>query len=364
MKINIKGSELARALAPCVGVVENNATLPILTHIVISVANGRLKVVGSDMETTVTSYCDAQIKGDESFTVPARKIAALITELPTENDVAINLASNAAMITSGKSRFKLQSLTGDKYPMPSTNDGLGEVSVNSHELGKALDQTLPSTAVNDIRYYLNGLLFEIRKEKLTVVSTDGHRLAVSEVPIQADFEATFILPRKAAGLVRKTLKTGDLVIIKHLENMVEFTVGDVSIISKLIEGSFPDWRRVVPKNKILAKVGVDAMQNAIRRALIVLADVKTKGATLTFGKNTVSIEAKNGGDDNEAADELDVDYAGEEIIINVNASYLSDALASINGTSVFAMSDEPNTAFTVRPNDSEFPLHVVMPMRL
>lgn len=363
MKINIKGSDFARALSPCVGVVENNSTLPILTHIVISSANGKLKIVGSDMETTVTSYCDAQIKGDESFTVPARKISALVTELPTDNNVTINVADNAAVITSGKSRFKLQSLEGDKYPLPKADDGLGQVTVNSHELGKALDQTLPSTAVNDIRYYLNGLLFEIRKEKLTVVSTDGHRLAVSEVSIQADFEATFILPRKAANLIRKTLKTGEFVTIKHLEKMVEFTVGDVTIISKLIDGSFPDWRRVVPKNKIKAAVGVDAMQIAIRRTLIVLGDVKTKGATLTFGKNTLAIEAKNGGDDNEAADELDVDYDGQEIVINVNASYLSDALATIDGTSTFLMSDDQNTAFIVKPNDSEFPLHVVMPMR-
>lgn len=364
MNIKIKGSDLARALAPCVGVIENNSMLPILTHIAVSSADGRLKFVGSDAETVVTSFCNAEIKGDAGFTVPARKLAAIVTELPSEEDVTIKLKENQTFVTSGKSRFKLQSMAENSYPLPSASEGAGSLTVNSLELGKALDHTLPSTAVNDVRYYLNGLLFEIANKELTLVATDGHRLAVSKVDVDCDFEARFILPRKAAALVRKTLKTGDSVVITHLDKMVEFTIGDVSILSKLIEGAFPEWRRVVPKNEIFAKVDVDSMQDAIRRASIVLSDVKSKAATLTFNKNLVAIEAKNGSDDNEAADELDIDYDGVEISLSVNGSYLSDALATIEGTSVFALSETPQSAFTVKPVNSDYPLHVVMPMRL
>lgn len=367
MKIKLQAALFQAALANCTGALGNVPNIPILSHIKVSSDIKRIKLVVSDVETTITTFVEAEFESnaDFEFTMPAKKVSMIVAELDAKATITLDVEDNKVKMQSGKSRFKLLSLKASDFPVPTIGEELGSCTVNAQTFGKALDDTMPSSAVNDVRYYLNGIYLSFEADKSTLVATDGHRLSFNVIDISnSNLETNFIVPRKTATLVRKLAKTGAEIRLAKHASMVHFIIGDVSIVSKLIDGQFPDWKRVVPQNKIHADVDVDALQVALRRSLIVLADQKSKGITMTFTQENLTVHARSAEDSNEADDELVVDYDGGECVITVNPAYVSDALSSVGENSTFLLPDSQQSPFVVRPKGAEYPCHVVMPMRV
>ncbi|CAN5270995.1 DNA polymerase III subunit beta [soil metagenome] len=361
---------LLRPLSIVSGIVERRHTLPILANILIKKDGTDVAFVSTDIEIQITTRAPIGAGKEETqTTVAARKLLDILKALP-DGTVKLDLSDKKLGVQSGKSRFKLQTLAAEDFPTVNTPTSFAaSFSMPQQALKHLFAMVHFSMAQQDIRYYLNGLLLVVDGGQVAAVATDGHRLAYSVIKVDGDFPKTdVIIPRKTIiELQRLLADTDDAVRIDIAANQIRFTFsaqgGDIELISKLVEGKFPDYQRVIPKNHTRTfTIPRDELQHALQRVAILTSE-KFKAVRLAIADNALGITSSNA-DQEDAQEELEVDYAGEPIEIGFNVGYLLDVLGNLKCERVqLAFGDANSSALLTIPEDETFK-YVVMPMRI
>jgi DNA polymerase-3 subunit beta len=359
---------LLKPLQAVSGIVEKRNTLPILSNVLIERQADRLNLLATDLEIQVmTGFgCDKAAAESSQITVSARKLQDILRALPDDAQTTLEVQPNRLQVRSGKSRFTLQTLPAEDFPrLAPAGDGGTTVTLPQRALRALFLLVQYAMAQQDIRYYLNGLLIALDEGRLKMVATDGHRLAYASRALDgATGKAEVILPRKAVlELVKLLSDSDDPVTMEMSSSQVRFSFGDIQLISKVIDGKFPDYERVIPTNydkQFLIQRPV--LLAALHRAAI-LSNEKFRGVRWMLGAGSLSISCTNN-EQEEAQDELDIDYGGEAIDIGFNINYVLDVLTNVQAESVqCAFGDANSSMLMTLPDDADF-RYVVMPMRI
>ncbi len=369
MKFIVDRETLLKPLQATQGVVERRQTLPILSNVLVAVEGQRLSVTATDMEVELVA--GAVLEGAEpgEITVPARKLIDICRALPGEAKISFAVEGERALIRSGKSRFTLSTLPASEYPSADRPADDAVVSVKQGELKRLIELTHFAMAHQDVRYYLNGLLVELEPEQLRAVATDGHRLAVAEMTIQGNGEGTersLILPRKGIGELLRLLGSEDDVMELVIgSNAVRATFSDLQFTSKLIDGRFPDYERVIPEPEECEKqflVDKESLRQCLTRAAI-LSNDKYRAVRLSLSPGTLRVVANNP-EQEEAEDEMEIDYEGDSLEVGFNVTYLIEALNALPGENARLYFTDASSSCLIAPEGDERCRYVVMPMRL
>jgi DNA polymerase-3 subunit beta len=355
------------ALQAVSGIVERRHTLPILANVLIRKSGAEVEFTTSDLEIQVRTR--AELDGDAgsfSTSVGARKMIEILRSLPAEQVVSLTAHQNKLTLQAGKSRFTLQTLPAEDFPLVQEAADFGpSFSVPQNTLKGLIAQVHFAMAVHDIRYYLNGILFVAEGKQLTLVATDGHRLALARATLEVEMpRQEVILPRKTVLELQRLLKDEDTAIeMRFAGNQAKFSFSGMEFVTKLVEGKFPDYNRVIPKNhKNSVTLGRAALLASLQRAAILTSE-KFKGVRVNLEPGTLRIASSNA-EQEEAKEELEIDYDGEPIEIGFNVTYLVDALANMNQEMVkVELQDANSSALLTNPDDNGFK-YVVMPMRI
>jgi DNA polymerase III subunit beta len=350
------------------GIVERRHTLPILANVLIRKTGPTLEMTTSDLEIQIRTT--AQLEGDAgdfTTTVGARKLIDILRTMPADQIVSLESTGGKLLLKGGKSRFTMQSLPAEDYPLVQESASFGPVfSVPQKTLKDLLNQVSFAMAVHDIRYYLNGILFVAEGKQLSIIATDGHRLAFSSATLDVEVpKQEVILPRKTVIELQRLLsdKAEGQLSMQFANNQAKFSFDGMEFVTKLVEGKFPDYNRVIPRNhhnKIT--MGRASFLASLQRTAIMTSE-KFKGVKLNIEAGTLRVAANNA-EQEEAVDELDIDYAGDEIEIGFNVTYLIDALSNMPQDMVcLELSDGNSSALFTIPDDPHFK-YVVMPMRI
>ena len=373
MKFTIHRENLLKPLQAVQGVVERRQTLPILANFLLTIENGRLSVTATDMELELVASTDLPDAEPGEVTVPARKLVDICRSLPADAEIQVEVDGERAKVRSGRSRFSLTTLPAVDFP--SSDDLTGELRITAKEgqLRRLLELTSFAMAHQDVRYYLNGLLLDMGEGLLRAVATDGHRLAIAEIPVDrgdagdaGDAARQVIVPRKGISELLRLLGNGDQeVTIDVGSNGIQITLPEVRLTSKLIDGKFPDYRRVVPKAGDSDKTVVvdrELVRQALSRAAI-LSNDKYRAVRLCLEPNVLRVVANNP-EQEEAEDEVEVAYQGEGLEIGFNVSYLIDALTALPGDEAEIHLGDSSSSCLITPRGEGDCQYVVMPMRL
>jgi DNA polymerase III subunit beta len=355
------------ALQAVAGIVERRHTLPILANVLIRKSGSRIELTTSDLEIQVRTT--AELDGDAgnfATTVGARKLIDILRSMPADQTVTLSANQNKLTLQGGKSRFTLQTLPSDDFPLVQEAADFGPMfSVPQKTLKALINQVHFAMAVHDIRYYLNGILFVAEGKNLTLVATDGHRLALAQSTLDVEIpKQEVILPRKTVLELQRLLKDEDTAIeMRFAGNQAKFVFSGMEFVTKLVEGKFPDYNRVIPKNhKNAVTLGRAPLLASLQRAAILTSE-KFKGVRVNIEPGLLRIASSNA-EQEEAKEELEIDYAGDAIEIGFNVTYLIDALMNMSQEMIKVELQDTNSSalFTV-PEQAGFK-YVVMPMRI
>lgn len=368
MKFSIQRETLLKPLQTIVGVVERRQTLPVLSNILVVVTNDKLSMTATDLEVEMIATVPLENAEPGDITIPARKIVDICRALPDGVDINISLDTEKQRVTvrSGKSRFNLTTLPITDFPSVDEITSQFEFSLPQNVLKRLIEKSSFAMAQQDVRYYLNGLLFEISKGAVRAVATDGHRLALCshECDLNPPDTLQIIVPRKGVGELVKLLEDSDeLVQIQVSNNHIQIKLNDFIFTSKLIDGRFPDYERVIPKN---SDKHIQADRELLRHALLrtsILSNEKYRGIRLRLSDNLIQAQANNP-EMEEAEEEIEVSYTGEDLEIGFNVSYFLDALATISEDNVAIELGDSNSSCVIRPQEDSSCTYVIMPMRL
>ena len=355
------------ALQSVSGIVERRHTLPILANVLLRKTGAQVELTTSDLEIQVRTT--QELGGDEaSFntTVGARKLIDILRSLPADQLVSLSAAQNKLTLQAGKSRFTLQTLPAEDFPLVNESVDFGPAfSVPQKTLRGLVNQVHFAMAVHDIRYYLNGILFIAEGKQLTLVATDGHRLALAQATLDSEVpKQEVILPRKTVLELQRLLKDEDTPIeMRFAANQAKFSFSGMEFVTKLVEGKFPDFNRVIPKNhKNSVILGRAPLLASLQRAAILTSE-KFKGVRINIEPGTLRIASSNA-EQEEAKEELEIDYNGDAIEIGFNVTYLMDALANMGSEMIkLELQDTAASALFTVPDQPGFK-YVVMPMRI
>jgi DNA polymerase-3 subunit beta len=360
--------KLLTALQSVAGIVERRHTLPILANVLLRKTGTTIEFTSSDLEIQVRTRAElGGDAGDFATTVGARKLIDILRALPSDQVVTLSAAQNKLTLQGGKSRFTLQTLPAEDFPLVSESVDFGPVfAVPQKTLRTLLGQVHFAMAVHDIRYYLNGILFIAEGRTLTLVATDGHRLALAQATLEADVPGRqeVILPRKTVLELQRLLADEEAPIeMRFGANQARFAFGGVEFVTKLVEGKFPDYNRVIPAtHKNHLTLGRVPLLGCLQRAAILTSD-KFKGVRINLEPGLLKIASSNA-EQEEAREELEIDYEGDTIEIGFNVTYLIDALANIGPDMVrLDLKDGSASALFTVPDQPGFK-YVVMPMRI
>lgn len=364
MQLVATREDLLGKLLMVTATTERKNTLPILCHVLLEAKAGQLKLRGTDLEVELDTALPATVEQEGTTTVNAKKLLDIVKALPSDAQIKVELdAKERLKIQSGRARFNLASLPANGFPQLTRESGDTRFTVPVPELLELIKTVSHAMGNNDVRYYLNGALFELIDGRLRIVATDGHRLALAEAPNKLDTDAKItnaILPRKAMLELPKVL-SGESVEIEASKSYIKFHLADARFTTKLIEGKFPEYERVIPRqNAQIAVIGKAALQQALTRTQI-LSNEKFRGVRWSFTAGKLEIEAVN--TEQERAEEtLEIEYTGEDISIGINAGYAMEAIGAVDGGKVrIAMSDSKGPMLFSATDATVF---VVMPMNL
>jgi DNA polymerase-3 subunit beta len=349
------------------GIVERRHTLPILANVLIRKTGSALQLTTSDLEIQIRTT--AELDGDAgnfTTTVGARKLIDILRTMPSDQTVSLESSQNKLILKGGKSRFTLQSLPAEDFPLVQEAANFGpSFSVPQKTLKELLHQVSFAMAVHDIRYYLNGILFVAEGKQLSLVATDGHRLAFASATLDVEVpRQEVILPRKTVLEMQRLLSDKEGAIeMQFAGNQAKFTFDGMEFVTKLVEGKFPDYNRVIPKNhKNTITMGRTALLATLQRTAILTSE-KFKGVRLNLEPGVLRVASSNA-EQEEAVDELEIDYNGDAIEIGFNVTYLIDALTNMDQDMVQVdLADSNSSALITIPENTTFK-YVVMPMRI
>jgi len=355
------------ALQSVAGIVERRHTLPILANVLVRKTGGQVQLTTSDLEIQIRTT--VELGGDEgnfATTVGARKLIDILRTMPADQSVSLESSAAKLILKGGKSKFTMQSLPAEDFPLVQESANFGPVfSVPQKTLKSLLAQVSVAMAVHDIRYYLNGILFVAEGNKLSLVATDGHRLAFASATLDVEVpKQEVILPRKTVLELQRLLSDKDGAIeMQFAGNQARFRFEGMEFVTKLVEGKFPDYNRVIPRNHHnIIVLGRAPLLASLQRTAIMTSE-KFKGVRLNVEPGMLRV-ASNNAEQEEAVDELDIDYGGDAIEIGFNVTYLIDALQNMSQDMVrIELSDGNSSALLTIPDNEHFK-YVVMPMRI
>ena len=361
-------AQVLEALQSVAGIVERRHTLPILANVLLRKNGNSIEFTTSDLEIQVRTHAELGGDGGQlATTVGARKLIDILRALPADQLVTLSSSQNKLTLQGGKSRFTLQTLPADDFPLVNESVEFGPTfSVPQKTLRDLVNQVHFAMAVHDIRYYLNGILFIAEGKTLTLVATDGHRLALGQAQLAAEVPSKqeVILPRKTVLELQRLLRDEETPIeMRFASNQAKFSFSGMEFVTKLVEGKFPDYNRVIPKNHKNALVlGRAPLLASLQRAAILTSE-KFKGVRINLEPGLLRIASSNA-EQEEAKEELEVDYDGDAIDIGFNVTYLIDVLANMGQEMVkLELQDSSASVLISVPGHPGFK-YVVMPMRI
>lgn len=367
MKFSISRENFLQPLQLVSGAVERRHTLPILSNVLIKVSDSSLWLTGTDLEVELIS--NVTLTGDfveGEITVPAKKLLDICKGLTDGSNIDFNVDGNKALLRSGRSKYSLSTLSAEDYPNLEDWQGELEFEISQTALKRLIDSTYFCMAQQDVRYYLNGMSLETEDNLIRTVATDGHRLALCRMPYESAtlVNRQVIIPRKGVLEIIRLIEDNDkLVKVQVGSNHIRIFSTDFIFTSKLVDGRFPDYRRVLPKDgdkKI--ESSKDVLKHAFSRASI-LSNEKFKGVRLNLSNGELKITANNP-EQEEAEEIVDVDYNGDDLEIGFNVAYLIDVMNGLGGDDVLISLADSNSSALIEDAKDDSALYVIMPMRL
>lgn len=371
MKLSINREKSLPSLNLVSTVVERKQTLPILSNLFFELKKGNLRLIGTDLEVEVSEII-AEVKGDDgSFTSSTEKILNIARMLPEKSDINMKQEKKKVILTSGKTRYTLQTLPADEFPRIEAGDWQERIKISQGDLRKLLQKTSFAMAVQDVRYYLNGVLLQVSAKQLRAIATDGHRLAQSDVKIKLDISETqeLIIPRKAIMVINQLLdhdgNDDAEVTLEFSKNHLRITKNKTTLITKLIDGKFPEFKGVL-ENKADVVLSVDRkefMDTLNRVAILTDATDRFRGVKLQLEKGTMKITAHNVGQE-EAEETMEVDYKGELLENGYNVTYLTDVTQASDSKTIELHIQKSDGVCILKQPDDKQTVWLVMPMRI
>jgi DNA polymerase-3 subunit beta len=365
MKLTAEREKLLAPLQAVIGVVERRQTMPVLANVLLGVAQGKLSIAATDLEVELVAATEVSVQQPGDITVPGRKFLEILRALPEKSSVSISTEGEKAVIRAARSRFTLSTLPAAEFPVIDDINAQQTVQIPRKDLARLLEKTHFSMAQQDVRYYLNGMLLEIDGDLLRAVATDGHRLALCEATLETKAKASqqVIVPRKGVLELQRVLTPEGTAAVAIGSNHVRAQIGDVRFTSKLIDGRFPEYSRVIPAAPGAAiRADRDVLRQALQRTAI-LSNEKYRGIRINVRNNAITVQAHNP-EQEEAEEEIEVSYTGNELEVGFNVNYLLDALAAIEGQDVELGLTDSNSSCLIRSPGNSSARYVVMPMRL
>jgi len=366
MKFKIKRETLLKPLQFVIGVVERRQTLPVLSNLLLQADTGRISLTATDLEVELVANFDLDVADGGEITIPARKFLDICRTLPDESELNVSFLNERVQVKSGKSRFTLSTLPATEFPVIEDIQVQKEFKLPQRELKKLIERTSFAMAQQDVRYYLNGLMLELKESQMRAVATDGHRLAISEVSADIDVQESYqvIVPRKGIQELARLLEDSDeMAIIQLGSNHIRIQLPELRFTSKLIDGKFPDYNKVLPR---ASDKFVKAEREVLKQSLVrtsILSNEKYRGVRLSFSNQQLSIQAHNP-EQEEAEEEIAIEYTGDTVEIGFNVNYILDALNAIPEDNVTISLTDSNSSCLIEPNDAKDCRYVIMPMRL
>jgi len=365
MKFLVNRDVLLRPLQQVAGVVERRQTLPVLSNVLLEVADEGLSLTGTDLEVEMIARVGVRNAEAGAITVPARKLVDICRELPEKADIEVLVQEQRLVVRSGRFRSTLSTLPAADFPTIDRGDIDLAVDVDAKLVKSLMDQTSFAMAQQDVRYFLNGMLLELSAGHLRSVATDGHRLAMCTAGHGYDGDRVqVIVPRK--GIMELQRLLGDLdgaVTLQVGSNHLCVSTDDFTMTSKLIDGRFPDYERVIPRNgdKVIAADKIDLRQALNRTAI--LSNEKFRGIRVGFSSGTIQLSANNP-EQEEAEESVSVEYEGSDLEIGFNVGYLQDVLSVLGGDRVRITVHDANSSALIEDPANDQAVYVVMPMKL
>ena len=364
MKFSAARETLLKPLQAVIGVVERRQTMPILSNVLLVAKDGQLSVTATDLEVELVAQTDVEAESGGEITVSGRKLLDICRALPDGSSIGVSLSGEKLTVRSGRSRFNLATLPAAEFPVVEDIKASQTLSVSQETLGRLIEKTHFSMAQQDVRYYLNGMLLETGGGRLRAVATDGHRLALCQAAAEGSAdEQQVIVPRKGVLELQRLMSGEGDVDVELGSNHIRIQLDGIRFTSKLIDGRFPEYERVIPgesSNELRADRGT--FRGALQRTAI-LSNEKYRGIRLVIRDSGVVLQAHNP-EQEEAEEELEVDYHGEDIEIGFNVNYLLDALSAVEGDEVTLSVQDGNSSCLIREPGNDDSTFVVMPMRL
>ncbi len=367
MKFSATREQILGPLQAVIGVVERKQTMPVLANVLLAAKGNRLSVTGTDLEVELVASGEVNVAQPGEITVPGRKLLEIAKSLPSEATITLTLDGEKVKVSAGRSRFTLSSLSASEFPLVESINATQTLTLPQAELGRLIAKTHFSMAQQDVRYYLNGTLLETDGKMLRTVATDGHRLAIAETALAAGAQVPqaqqVIVPRKGVLELQRILGNSGEVEIAIGSNHIRLQIGDIRFTSKLIDGKFPEYGRVIPASPTkVVVVDRESMRAALQRTAI-LSNEKYRGVRVSLVKDSVKLQAHNP-EQEEAQDEVEIDYKGDEMEIGFNVTYLLDALTAVDTETVEIGLTDANSSCLIRAPGTTASRYVVMPMRL
>ncbi|MGV8960067.1 MAG: DNA polymerase III subunit beta [Stenotrophomonas sp.] len=366
MRFTLQREAFLKPLAQVVNVVERRQTLPVLANFLVQVHGGQLSLTGTDLEVEMVSRIGVEDAQDGETTIPARKLFDIIRALPDGSRITVSQTGDKVTVQAGRSRFTLATLPANDFPSVDEVEATERVAVPEAALKELIERTAFAMAQQDVRYYLNGLLFDLRDKTLRCVATDGHRLALCETELEnsAGTKRQIIVPRKGVTELQRLLEGGDREVELEVgRSHVRMRRDDVTFTSKLIDGRFPDYEAVIPIGADReVKVDRETLRAALQRAAI-LSNEKYRGVRVEVTPGQLKISAHNP-EQEEAQEEIEADTTVSDLAIGFNVNYLLDALSALRDEHIVIQLRDSNSSALVREASSEKSRHVVMPLRL
>jgi DNA polymerase-3 subunit beta len=365
MKVSASRESLLGPLQSVIGVVERRQTMPVLANVLLVARADKLNVTGTDLEVELVAAASVNVQQPGDVTVPGRKLLEIMRTLPEKATVSLVREAERVVVKAGRSRFTLSTLPAGEFPVIEEINSKQVIRVGREQFRRLIEKTHFAMAQQDVRYYLNGTLLETSGTTLRAVATDGHRLSMAETQLAETASTTqqVIVPRKGILELQRILSGEGELELSIGSNHVRAQIGDIRFTSKLIDGKFPEYSRVIPaKPPHTMSAARDTLRQALQRTSI-LSNEKYRGVRLTFGENTLTIQAHNP-EQEEAEDQIEVSYSGAAMEIGFNVTYLLEALAAIDVDMVDVSVTDSNSSCLIRAPGDNAVKFVVMPMRL
>lgn len=365
MKVSASRESLLAPLQSVIGVVERRQTMPVLANVLLVARGDKLTVTGTDLEVELVAASAVSVQQPGDVTVPGRKLLEIMRTLPEKATVSLVREAERVVVKAGRSRFTLSSLPASEFPVIEEINSKQVIRVGREHFRRLIEKTHFAMAQQDVRYYLNGTLLETSGTTLRAVATDGHRLSMAETELSeaATTAQQVIVPRKGILELQRILGGEGELELSIGSNHVRAQIGDIRFTSKLIDGKFPEYSRVIPaKPPHTMSAGRDLMRQALQRTSI-LSNEKYRGVRLTFAENSLTIQAHNP-EQEEAEDQIEVSYSGAALEIGFNVTYLLEALAAVDVETVDVSITDSNSSCLIRAPGDNSVKFVVMPMRL